>query len=78
MGQSLTRMFWVGLCFGAGAVLLLLHVAASAVSAVALAEWLRVGLGLVGLALLVVGHGLRLRLLADRRRDAELGRVSSP
>ena len=64
MGQPFAGMFSVGVCFGAGAVLLLFHIAASAGSTVVFAEWLRVGVGLAGLALLAVGHSLRMRGLA--------------
>jgi hypothetical protein len=51
--------------------LLLTHVAAWEGTAVTLAAWLRIGVGVVGLALLAIGHLLRMRVLADHRPAAE-------
>lgn len=55
------------MCFGGGAVLLLLHAAAWAGAAVVRPDELRVGLGIAGLVLLTVAHVLRMGLLAEPR-----------
>jgi hypothetical protein len=70
MTDLLNRAFAAGMCFGCGTMLLLLHIAAWAGTAVVLAEWLRVGLGVVGLALIAAAHFLRVGLLSDPHQGA--------
>lgn len=75
MTSQQSRAFAAGMCFGGGAVLLLLHAAAWAGAAVVLSDELRVGLGVAGLALLAVAHVLRTGLLAEPSAPPSSGGV---
>ncbi len=62
MVSGMRRIYWGGVATGAGLALLFLYVLAQAIS-IDLSQWPRIVVGVVGLALFIVGVALRSRRL---------------